>query len=331
MIHYSNPPHLLHDVIPDLAPVIDLLERNAPYSPLGGWFRPGVDRDATTNALWFQKDWVHADFRAEGSDLFLHNEHYLRAARAFYDAEVVLPQSVYVNLMGPCAKAGPAHTDNPRFEGRDRTNTSMALLRLMLWSGLFDDRAIVQATAIWWMNDVEGGELLYWPEGPEKPPHRHGVSMANTALVGDNHGMFHQVAPIGPFDREPPLVSPAATLAPAVDGGGSDRRDWVVLDRGVERLRVPLSGFRVSVLWKADVYRDEADRRRRTSNRLSLEDVARGFDRDLDAKRAGMRFDLARLDDPGFMNALRAVYPEAEPLGRLASNLEAPKPPARSA
>ena len=24
--------------------------------------------------------------------------------------------------------------------------------------------------------------------------------MANTALIGDNHGMFHQVAPIGPFD-----------------------------------------------------------------------------------------------------------------------------------
>jgi hypothetical protein len=54
---------------------------------------------------------------------------------------------------------GPAHTDNPKFRGRERKNTPMWLLRTMLWSELFTRLEIVQATAIWWLNDVEEGDL----------------------------------------------------------------------------------------------------------------------------------------------------------------------------
>lgn len=49
------------------------------------------------------------------------------------------------------------------------------------------------------------------------PPHDHVGDMANTALVGDNHGMFHQVGPVGPFDQGTRLVTPRALLAPADD------------------------------------------------------------------------------------------------------------------
>jgi hypothetical protein len=77
---------------------------------------------------------------------------------------------VYVNLMCAIDKGGPAHTDNPRFQGRDRSNTPMRLLRAMLWSGLFDRWTIVQATSIWWLNDVEGGAFLYWPTGRTSRP-----------------------------------------------------------------------------------------------------------------------------------------------------------------
>ena len=41
----SPPPLLLHDVIEDRDAVIALLEGNAPYTPLGGWFSPGADRE----------------------------------------------------------------------------------------------------------------------------------------------------------------------------------------------------------------------------------------------------------------------------------------------
>jgi len=319
MIHYSDPPILLRDVIEDRAALLGLLERNAPYTPLGGWYRPDVDPDVPTSPMWFQNDWVHADLAVEGCELFLEHPRVMQAARDFYGAEVVLPHSVYVNVMAAIERGGPAHTDNPRFQGRDRSNTPMWLLRTMLWSGLFDEKAIVQATSIWWMNDVEGGEFRYWPDGPDKPPSRHCGDMANTALVGDNHGMFHQVGPVGPFDRGTRLVSQRAELAPAGDGSG----DWAVRDRGEVAYRAPLERYRVSVLWKADVYPDEAERARQCAEPLSFEDIARVFDADLARRGADLRFDLGRLEDLAFAGELAALYPEARPVDALPSIFDA--------
>ncbi len=319
MIHYSNPPVLLRDVIEDVDDVVRLLERNAPYTPLGGWYRPDADLDTPSSAMWFQNDWVHANLRVQGSELFLFHERVTQAARDFYDAEVIVPHSLYVNLMAAIEKSGPAHTDNPRFHGRDRSNTPMWLLRTMLWSGLFDRHAIVQATSIWWMNDVEGGGLLYWPEGPDAPPHEHVGNMANTALVGDNHGMFHQVGPVGPFDRGTRLVTPRAELAPVADSGG----EWAVTDRGEVQYRAPLDRYRVSVLWKADVYRDKAEQRRQMAETLSMPDVARIFDRDLERRGVDLRVDLDRIEDPGLIAEVNAIYPEAVPLGKAQSIFDA--------
>jgi len=311
MLTYSQPPVLLRDAIGDLDAVVGLLERNAPYTPLGGWYRNVGDPNAVTSPLWFQNDWVHADLAVEGSDLFMWNERVVEAARSFYGAEVIVPHSLYVNIMAAISESGPAHTDNPMFRGRSRANTPMWLLRAMLWSGLFDRWSIVQATSIWWMNDVEGGGLSYWPDGPEKPPHRHVGEMANTSLVGDNHGMFHQVEPVGPFEAGTQLVTSAAELAPTDDGSG----DWAVTDRDEVVYRAPLGRFRVSVLWKASVYRTEEERRSVEGDTLSLDDVARIFDADLAERGVDFRFDLDRLDAPELNRAVAEVYPEAAPIG----------------
>lgn len=313
-IRYAAAPVLMRDVVADLDKVLALLEAQAPYTPLGGWYSPGADPDARTRPMWFQNDWVFDTFVAPGSEIFLHHEGYLQAAKDFYDAEVVEPTSVYVNLMAAICEGGPAHTDNPRFHGRDRTNTPMWLLRAMLWSGLFEDAEILQATAIWWMNDVEGGALQYWADGPDNPPHVHVGAMANTALMGDNHGMFHQVGPVGPFDRGTVRVTSRAELAPA----GSGTSDWVVRDRGEDIYRAPLTDFRVSVLWKADVYRDEQARDRGRAHPLSLADVADRFNADLEDRGAAIRFDLDRVDDLSMKAELATVYPEAVPVGVLA-------------
>jgi hypothetical protein len=221
--------------------------------------------------------------------------------------------------MAAIEKCGPAHTDNPRFQGRDRSNTPMWLLRTMLWSGLFDDYSIVQATSIWWMNDVEGGGLYYWPNGPDEPPQEHIGDMANTALVGDNHGMFHQVGPVGPFDEGTRLVTQRAELAPAKDGSG----EWAVTDRGAVRYQAPLDRYRVSVLWKANVFKNGEEQRRQIAETLTIPDVARIFDRDLEEKGAEVRVDLDRLEDPGLIAAVNAVYPESIPVGKKPSIFDA--------
>ncbi len=318
-IRYSKPPVLMTGVIDEVADVVRLLESEAPYRPLGGWYNPGADPDARTRPLWFQADWVHDTYRADGSELFLDHAGYVEAAKAFYGAEVVEPKSVYVNLMTSIADGGPAHTDNPRFHGRDRTNTPMWLLRRMLWSGLFERYEILQATAIWWMNDVNGGGLYYWPHGPEQPPEQHVDAMANTALIGDNHGMFHQVGPIGPFGCGTPLVSPTAELAPLHDGTG----DWAVVDHNELVLRAPLESFRISVLWKADVYPNAAERAARQADVLSLQDVADVVNDDLARRGLDIRLDLARLDDPAHRSELAVAYPEARPVGALRSVFDA--------
>ncbi len=314
-IRYSKPPVLMHNVIDDLDAVTQLLESQAPYTPLGGWYSPGADPTKRTRPLWFQNDWVHDTFAAEGSDLFLQHAGYVEMAKEFYNAEIVEPQSVYVNLMVAIEGGGPAHTDNPRFQGRDRTNTPMWLLRSMLWSGLFNDVEIVQATAIWWSNDVEGGELRYWPNGASEPAQVHSENMANTALIGDNHGMFHQVGAIGPHDVGSLRVTPGATLGPVGDGSG----DWAVDDLGECVFRAPLHTYRLSVLWKADIYPNAEERERQVANALSMDDVAERFNRDLAGRGSSVRFDPANLDDPKLRATIEQFHPEDVPVGALRS------------
>ena len=311
----TGPPILLTDVLDDVGVVVKLLAQGAPYPALGGWYSPGSDPHARTRPLWFRSDWVNETLAVPGSEVFFHHPGYMECARAYYGTEMVEPHSVYVNLMMAMPIAGPAHTDNPRFAGRDQSNTPMWVLRAMLESGLFDDVAFPQATAIWWLNDVEGGGIRYWPHGPDQPPVEHADEMANTALMGNTHGMFHQVNAIGPFDVGTPQITPMAQLAPA------DRPDgeWVVIDHGEEVYRTPLADIRVSVQWKADVYFNADHRTRLVSSPLGLDDVAVRFNADLADRGIDLVFDVDRIDDSDHTAEISEHYPEARPIDSLPS------------
>ena len=77
-IRYAKPPVLMHDVIDDMGAVVSLLESQAPYDPLGGWYNPGADPHARTRPMWFQNDWVHDTFAAVwGSPLVADGKVYL--------------------------------------------------------------------------------------------------------------------------------------------------------------------------------------------------------------------------------------------------------------
>lgn len=311
MPHVSKPPVLLENLFDDPGVVIEMLRENAPYTPLGGWFRPDQGNGEAMSPMWFQKDWVHADYAAEGADLFMWHERVVEAAKDFYEAEVVVPHTLYVNLFAAIAESGPVHTDNPVFRGRSRTNTPMLVLRAMYWSGLFEHWEITQATSIWWLNDVVGGGgLRYWPDGPDHAPKRHVGHMANTALVGDNHGMFHQVEPVGPYDNGTLMVNANAELAPTDDESG----DWSVTHNEDVSYRAPFDDFRVSVLWKADIYKSKEEQQRVADDLLTLEEVVRVFNADLETKGADLRLDVTTLDDPSLPGKLAQFYPEPVPI-----------------
>ncbi|MBY0399984.1 hypothetical protein K2X89_06785, partial [Myxococcota bacterium] len=116
---------------------------------------------------------------------------------------------------------------------------------------------------------------------------------------------------VGPFGLGTRRVTPRAEFAPARDGS----LDWVVRDQGQEIHRAPLDGYRISVLWKADVHPTRAERLELEADQLSLADVAAIFDRDLEARGASGRFELERLDDPATRQTLALAYPEPVPLG----------------
>ena len=103
----------------------------------------------------------------------------------------------------------------------------------------------------------------------------------------------------------------SAELAPANDGSG----DWVVKQRGRECYRAPFDQFRASVLWKADVYRNEEEQRRLMANTLSMPDVVQIFNRDLEQRGAKV---FTKSADVGDGDAIRGFVAEsAEALGGL--------------
>ena len=88
-------------------------------------------------------------------------------------------------------------------------------------------------------------------------------------------------------------------------------------DHGRVELRAPLDTIRVSVLWKADVYRTAGERDIRKRSLLSVQDVADIFNEDLTGRGHALRFDPTRIDDIGLKPEFAKVYPEAMPVGAL--------------
>ena len=103
--------------------------------------------------------------------------------------------------------------------------------------------------------------------------------------------------------------------------GGGEQREWVVTDQGEERFRGPLDAYRVSVLWKADVYATAAERDRSATDTLSMDDVADTFNDDLARRGSAVRFDPARAEDLSLKAEMATVYPEAVPVDALVSAL----------
>ena len=141
-------------------------------------------------------------------------------------------------------------------------------------------------------------------------------------VVGTANGALRSASPLAPWRIVTSRVIgprlPAYTAYPP-----HGRGEWAVTDRGEVRYQAPLGQYRVSVLWKADVYRNEAEKRRQLADTLSIPDVAGIFDRDLEEQGADVRIDLDRIEDPGLIAELNALYPEAVPVGKAPSIFDA--------
>jgi hypothetical protein len=263
----DTPPALhLDNVLDDPSLVRELLVKAGPYWSVQRYFANPAEHKAVTGGRtpedkvpvvpWFRGDWAYDGPLVEGVEPILANPRLAEAAATVFGGGIVRPQIVYVNLNFPMPRLDPGHTDVAAFRGFDRKRWPIWLLIAMARSGLFEAWRIRIATAVVFFYEGEGGELCYWPEGPDGP-RKLCPARTNTALVGDNDRMYHRVEAVG--DGTTPMIeglSLDARLAWAADRGR-----WQIFEDGRLMAEEAPERVRVSVSWKAQVFRDEEELR----------------------------------------------------------------------
>ena len=261
-------PVLLDPVVDDPESIRDIAVRNGPYFMPARYLVSDASADSVgDNSMQrdvevpdyligptWRGDWaVGSRPLVDGIDGFLEHQGFAEAARTIYDAEVVVPEQVYANLSTPMPGQGFSHTDIPEFVGIDRSNAPGWLLQAMGTSRLFEDVRITIVTAVAWFYRGERGFFRYWPKGRDSDSIRH-EKMWNTAAVGDNDYMHHQVERIGPAGVNKP---DGLTINSLLDHDGER---WIVQEDGQTLLDYGDEDVRLSVSWKAKIYADEATR-----------------------------------------------------------------------
>lgn len=300
-------------VVDDPAVVGELIDRHAPYWPVQRYFANSAEYAALSGkearggmvvAPVFRGNWAVNGTALSGVEPLLRHAPFVRAAQALFDAEIVRPTTVYVNLTHQLPfPQGAGHTDVPVFRGFDRSRWPITLLTIMGLSGLFEDVRVRVATAVAWFYGGTDGGFEYWPSGPDAPSVVHEGTIDNTAIVGDNDFMWHRVRPTGRVEDGMPSLTLDSELRRAgarwsiVDG------DRALATFGRERLRVSLS-------WKALVFAGDADRRRYDDHEddLDLAEVLRRFTADLAARGISVTLPEDPVRSPEFTRLLHEHY-----------------------
>lgn len=316
--HLPRPAVVLDRVLDDPARIESLLRDLAPYWPVQRYMAnraeyatlsgsaTGDGSAAVPVAPVFRGDWAYGGQVAPGVEPLLHHEPFVQAARRVFDAEIVRPHTVYVNLTWQLPfPQGRGHVDIPAFRGFDRSTVPVTFLTLMGQTGLFEQERVKVATAVAWFYRGSDGGFEYWPDGPEAPSTVHEGAIANTAIVADNDFMWHRVRPLGAVEQGMASLSMDAELEAVPE----DR--WRIVDHDDVVAEFGRDALRVSLSWKADVF-DSADDARRHDDHVA--------DLDLDEVLGRLSADLAErgedpslpsvdpLRDPGFVDRLHRVY-----------------------
>ena len=267
----------------DPAAVVDLIRSAGPFWPLANY----AGNDAEMAALgsrpavfvppWFRQDFVREGVSAvDGADLILDNPNFRAAAHAVYGADsIVRPTHVYVNIMGPTPVPFIPHTDVPAFRGFTRADQPIWLLKVMRNSNLFEQWRTRIATAVSWIYEGEGGDFHYWPDGADGVELVESPPFANVSVVADNESTFH-----------------GAVLSHIDDADA-----------------------RITVSWKADVYRDLDEQRAvdEAVDALTMDRVVSIFQDDLEQRGIVIDRPDDAVSDEAWVATIAATYPEGAP------------------
>lgn len=307
-----RPPIPLAPALDEPERVRELLEATAPHYPVQRYFASGAEMRAQSGpaqmiiAPNFRADWATEESRVEGVDFFLGNARFAAAAARLFESEIVEPWGVYSNVTWQLPfDQGGGHTDVPAFVGVDRLEHPTWLLSVMGHSRLFEQERVEIATAVAWFYRGADGGFTYWPDGPDRPPRVHEGELFNTAILGDNDRMYHRVRPVG---RRRDGMLGGMTLDARLEHDGGDA--WAIRQDGATRATMPFDALRISVSWKAYVYRDAAQRRRHRERigGLDLDQVVDRFGSDLRARGIDFTPPADPLHDEAFVRLLTRTY-----------------------
>jgi len=288
-----RPPVFLDPAIDDPSVVHRSIDAHAPYWPVQRYFSNDAEyaalsgKDAAKGmviAPVFRGNWAADGVVQAGVEPLLREARFVDAARRLFDAEIVRPTTVYVNLTYQIPfPQGAGHTDVPVFRGFDRTRHPITFLTIMGMSGLFEDVRIRIATGVAWFYRGSDGGLEYWPDGPDAPSRVHEGDIDNTAIVGDNDVMWHRVRPTGRVEDGMPALTMTSELVRRSGG-------WAIVDGDRTIAEVPRERLRVSLSWKAQVFKSAAEARLADEHAddIDLPEILRRFRDDLAERGVAM-------------------------------------------
>ncbi len=306
-------PILIESLLDEPARLRSLIELHSPYLPVQRYFAGNAEYRSSSGqgevmviAPNFRGDWAYERPLVEGAELFLEHPKLIEAAGTLFDTDLVRPLAVYTNLTWQLPfHQGAGHTDVPAFRGIDRKRYPIWLLGTMGHSGLFEDERIRIATAVSWFYLGPDGGFEYWPDGPNAAPRILEGKIYNTAIMGDNDRMYHRVRPVG--RREDGLLT-GMTVDTRLEHAGGDA--WRIVEGDRQLAALSYDQLRISVSWKAQIFRNEAERRLvdEHSDDLGFDEVLDRFHADLTRREIAFERPDDPLRDERFIDALRAAY-----------------------
>lgn len=254
-------------------------------------------------------------------DIF-YSQKLLDLVKGMHGARYGEPFLFQFNIQGPSPGYDGGHFDGRSWRGMDPTNTPAWLASIMAKSGLFDRWEVKagQVISYYYDSDIDGG-FTYWPEGPDRPPHRLAAPFWNSGLLTDNQRMFHRGEACGPRDRR--AVPRDMALNSLLEPDGES--DWKVTTNGNTVVHYAANEMRILFHYNAHVFTDMDDVKRYYDHTDDLNrDLAFEIMID-DLRRRDVAFEMPSdpANDLSFIATLTRVYamaptsyPEEAPLER---------------
>ncbi|MEH6495500.1 MAG: hypothetical protein V7740_07150 [Pseudomonas marincola] len=245
------PPVGMDTAFADPQGISALIDKGSPYKTLAAVHK----NTGETSGGWFRNFWALGEKVVfDGAEPFFYNQNFITAAKQSFQAEVIRPVAMMTNLNLP-APGAPFHLDLPFFRGAQNREVPSWMLAPMGYSGLFHNWAIPVASAITWFYDGVGGEFEYWPNGLNQPSLTESPPYSNRCVLADNEYMYHRVGAIGDPAEQNNYddIGYDATLCL------SDDRKWNVVQDEKTTATFDYGQVRISILWKAYCFKDEAE------------------------------------------------------------------------